>query len=176
LRREELDMRKAEIEERRIAREADDQRFRAEVEERRALREAENQRCRAEAEERRALRGEAEEKRHEETDKLRKQELALQREQLNLQRDKDKREQERQSNIASQVKWYGSALKNSLAKFPHDSAEIPAYFDNVERLFSSYEVPNAIRVKLLLLYLSEKCRTLLASLKSDEIDNYPAVL
>jgi len=65
-------------------------------------------------------------------------------------------------------------LKNSLAKFPHDSAEIPAYFDNVERLFSSYEVPNAIRVKLLLPYLSEKCRTLLARLKSDEIDDYPA--
>jgi len=107
LRREELDMRKAEIEERRIAREAEDQRFRAVAEERRALREAE-------------------EKRHEETDKLCKQELAWQREQLNLQRDKDKREQERQSNIASQVKWYGSALKNSLAKFPHDSAEIPA--------------------------------------------------
>jgi len=113
LRREELEMRKAEIEERRIAREAEDQRFRAETEERRVLREAE-------------------EKRHEEADKLRKQEIASQREQLNLQRDKDTREQEKQNNIASQVKWYRSALRNSLAKFPHDSAEIPVNFDNVE--------------------------------------------
>ena len=114
---------------------------------------------------------EAEEKRHAKADKLRKQEIELQRNQLDLQCDRDKREQEKQGNIASPVKWYGSTL----AKFPHDSTEIPAYFDNVERLFLSYEVPNTIRVKLLLPYLSEKCRTLVARLKSDEIDDYPAV-
>ena len=192
LRREELELRKAEIaaaekraaadlEERRKAREAEDQRFRAEADERRNAREAEelrlqaeDRRLQAELEERRIAR-EAEDIRHAEADKLRKQEIELQRYQLELQRDRDKREQEKQGNIASQVKWYGSALKNSLAKFPHDSAEIPAYFDNVERLFSSFEIPNAIRVKLLLPYLSEKCRTLLARLKSDEIDDYPAV-
>src|SRR5208282_4936520 len=56
---------------------------------------------------------------------LRQQKLDIQRDQLRLQAERDRRETEKQGTIAGQVKWHGSVLKSSLTKFPHDSSEIP---------------------------------------------------
>ena len=106
---------------------------------------------------------------------MRQQELDIQREQLRLQAERDRRETEKQGTIAGQVKWCGSVKKNSLSKFTHDSSEIPSYFDGVEKLFDSFKVPAAIQVKVLLPFLSDKCRTLLARFDREKMDDYPSV-
>jgi len=42
-----------------------------------------------------------------------------------------------------------------MPKFPSDVADIPIYFEGIEKIFISFEVPNDLQAKLLLPYLSE---------------------
>ena len=91
------------------------------------------------------------------------------------QRAKDEREKARQDSIASQLKLYGDIVKNVAPKFPSDHADIPIFFENIEKLFDSVKVPFELRAKLLLPHLSERARSLLLRLDQKRQNDYVEV-
>jgi hypothetical protein len=85
---------------------------------------------------------------------------------------KDKDERERKDKLASQMKYFHVAMKNSFSKFPHDPAELPAFFDHVENLFAMYEVPYSLRGPLLKAQLSDKAKAFIVRLSREQLDDY----
>ena len=72
---------------------------------------------------------------------------------------------EKRNTPAVQIKFFGNVLENVMPKFPSDVADIPVYFDGVEKISISFEVPSNLQAKLLLPYLSEKAKPLLLRLE-----------
>jgi len=83
-------------------------------------------------------------------------------------RDKDARDRANRESIAAQLKLYGDIVKNVAPKFPSDFADIPIFFESIEKLFDSVE----LRAKLLLPHLSERARSLLLRLDHKRQDDY----
>lgn len=54
-------------------------------------------------------------------------------------------------------------------------ADVPLWFDEVEKLFTTYEVPDSSRVHLIMPALTERVRYLLRTLNQDECMNYESV-
>ena len=77
--------------------------------------------------------------------------------------------------LADKVKRYGSALKQVVAPMSNDASDIPHFFESLEAMFRSFEVPDDLRGKLLLQFLSQKAKTLISRLSSEELDNYENV-
>jgi hypothetical protein len=100
--------------------------------------------------------------------KLQEEELRARQQQWEWEKARDIREAEKQKTPAAQVKLFGDALKNVMPKFPTDAADIPVYFEGVEKLYSSFEVPAALQAKLLLPYLSDKAKSLLLRLEQSK--------
>ena len=55
-----------------------------------------------------------------------------------------------------------------MPKFPSDVTDIPVYFEDIEKIFISFEVPSNLQAKLLLSYLSEKAKSLLLRLEQSK--------
>jgi flagellar biosynthesis GTPase FlhF len=179
-RRLEFEMRKFELEEarRREEREWEEARRREELEReearRREEREWEETRRREEAEVAR-LREEREEARRKEMRDLQEQELQIQRDQWEWQKSLSLRDREKQQAPAAQIKFFGSVLKNVMPRFPSDVADVPMFFEGVEKLFSSFEVPDDLKAKLLLPYLNDKAKSLLLRLEQVKQEKYSEV-
>ena len=107
--------------------------------------------------------------------KLQETELRIRQEQWDWQKTRDLRDAERKRTPAAQVKFFGDVLKNVMPKFPFDAAEIPTFFEGVEKLFDSFEVPNELRSKLLLPYLNDKSKSLLLRLTQSQQESYDEV-
>ena len=99
-------------------------------------------------------------------------EKTAQEQQFAWQREKEARERANRTSIAAQLKLFGDIVKNVAPKFPHDFADIPIFFESMEKLFDSVEVPVELRTKLLLPHLSERARSLLLRLDQKRQDNY----
>jgi hypothetical protein len=186
-RRLEFEMRKFELEEarrkeeleREVERrreEAETARLREEREEarRREEREWEEARRREEAEVAR-LREEREEACRKEMRDLQEQELQIQRDQWEWQKSLSLRDREKQQAPAAQIKFFGSVLKNVMPRFPSDVADVPMFFEGVEKLFSSFEVPDDLKAKLLLPYLNDKAKSFLLRLEQVKQEKYSEV-
>jgi len=59
-----------------------------------------------------------------------------------------------------------------MPKFPTDAADIPTYFEGLEKLYSSFDGPSSLQAKLLLPYLSDKAKSLLLRLEQSKQDVY----
>ena len=55
---------------------------------------------------------------------------------------------------------------------PKPPEELPMYFENVEKLFTTYEVPEELKAKLLLLLLTPRAKVILSGLGLDQMHNY----
>jgi len=66
----------------------------------------------------------------------------------------------RAETLADCVKCYGSALKQIVTPMSNDPPEIPQFFENLEAMFGSFEIPVNLHAKLLLPFLSQKVRVL----------------
>lgn len=78
----------------------------------------------------------------------------------------------RVETIADRVKRHGSALKQVISPMSDDPSEIPQFFENLEAMYASFQVPEDLHAKLLLPFLSQKVRTLTARLTVDELGSY----
>ena len=107
--------------------------------------------------------------------KLQEQELHIRRDQWEWQKQRDVREGEKHQTPAAQVKFFGNVLKNVMPRFPNDVADVPIFFEGVEKLFKSFEVPDSLQSKLLLPYLSDKAKSLLLRLEQSKQDKYSDV-
>jgi hypothetical protein len=58
---------------------------------------------------------------------------------------------------------------------PRDSAELPMYLDNVDNLFSLYDVPNDLKSRLLLAHLTGKAKSIVSKLSLEQLADYDAV-
>jgi hypothetical protein len=76
------------------------------------------------------------------------EELKLQQQQLDLQIARDKREKEKRSSVATQLKLFGDIVKNVAPKFPADNTDIPMFFESFEKVLSSTQAPEALHAKL----------------------------
>lgn len=103
------------------------------------------------------------------------QKLRMKQQQWEWEKSRDIREAEKQKTPAAQVKFFGNVLKNVMPKFPSDIADIPVYFEGIENLFSSFEVPSALQAKLLLPHLNDKAKSLLLRLEQSKQDVYKEV-
>ena len=161
----EFEMKKFEVEEARRKEELEVARLKEEREEarRKEERELEEARREKEAEERIAVY------------RLQEQELHIRRDQWEWQKQRDVREGEKHQTPAAQVKFFGNVLKNVMPRFPNDVADVPIFFEGVEKLFISFEVPDSLQSKLLLPYLSDKANSLLLLLEQSKQDKYSDV-
>ena len=99
----------------------------------------------------------------------------MRRDQWEWQKQRDVREGEKQKTPAALVKFFGNVLKNVMLKFPSDGADVPIFFEGVEKLFQSFEVPDTLKSKLLLPYLSDKAKSLLLRLDLPKQEKYSEV-
>ena len=113
---------------------------------------------------------------------LRAAELDAQKEQLRLDAEKVGLEKERlrlqienAESPAAQLKRYGDALRGALSHMPVDAADLPAFFDNAERLFDDIKASQAYRSQLLMPYLSEKARALIGRMDKTKSSQYTEV-
>jgi hypothetical protein len=58
---------------------------------------------------------------------LKNKEIVLKQQEMEILARKDKDERERKDKLASQMKYFHVAMKNSFSKFPHDPVELPAF-------------------------------------------------
>jgi hypothetical protein len=174
----EVERRREEAEAARLREEREEARRREELEREEARRreelEREEARRREEAEVAR-LREEREEARRKEMRDLQEQELQIQRDQWEWQKSLCLRDREKQQAPAAQIKFFGSMLKNVMPRFSSDVADVPMFFEGVEKLLSSFEVPDDLKAKLLLPYLSDKAKSLLLRLEQAKQEKYSEV-
>jgi len=81
----------------------------------------------------------------------------------------------RVETLADSVKRYGFALKQAVSPMPSDPTEIPQFFDSLEAMFRSFEFPADLRAKLLLPCLSLKAKLLISCLNDEELEDYEVV-
>ena len=72
--------------------------------------------------------------------------------------------------LADRIKRYGSALKQVISPMPTDASEIPQFFESIEAMFRSFEVPGDLQAKLLLPFLSQKAKSLISRLQAEELN------
>jgi len=56
-----------------------------------------------------------------------------------------------------------------------DATEIPQFFESLEAMFRSFEIPADLRAKLLLPFLSLKAKSLISRLNAEELEDYEGV-
>ena len=99
----------------------------------------------------------------------------MQQQSIELQKQEQERAEDRlrESNtLSARVKKYGDVLKQVLPHMPDDVAEVLAYWDSVDVIFSTYEVPAEIRAHLALPYLSAKAKSLMHRLTPDVVSDW----
>jgi len=66
----------------------------------------------------------------------------------------------RQNTLAGRTKIFGDAMRHVLPQMPPESAELPQFFETVEKLFEMYDVPGDIKSKLLIPILTAQAKAL----------------
>jgi len=64
-------------------------------------------------------------------------------------------------SLTDRTKKFGDALMHVLPHMPSEHAELPQFFDTVEKLFTIYQVPADVQAKLLIPILSSQLKPLL---------------
>jgi hypothetical protein len=104
--------------------------------------------------------------RYEIEDRFRADQLKLQREQLEW-------DKQRNATRVFQLKQYGDAIRNSVSKMDENSPlDFLPFIANFERVFTELSVPDGLRVALITPYLSEQCRTLINRLQPVDASSY----
>ena len=102
-------------------------------------------------------------------------ELSLREQEIRLRDRELTRRTEENERPAVRVKLFGDAMRNSALRMGNDPLDLIPFFENVERLFNSLEVPDDLRVNLLRPYLNEKAKSLLTRLDSHRAGDYDVV-
>ena len=111
-------------------------------------------------------------------DAMQIREQDLERERLNREADRLEREGHREREKAKEVtmtamtKKFGDTMKHVLPQMPKSPEELPMYFENVETLFTTYELPEELNAKLLLSLLTPRAKAVLSGLGLDQMHNY----
>jgi len=80
------------------------------------------------------------------------------------QMQKDEEEKARKESLPGQLRYFGKMVEHLLPKMGDDPAEYPAYFESVEDIFRTTQVPKNIQAKLVLPKLNDRSRSLLTKM------------
>jgi len=78
----------------------------------------------------------------------------------------------RQDTLAGRTKIFGDAMRHVLPQMPSESAEMPQFFEAVEKLFAMYDVPNDIKSKLLITVLTAQAKALVNRMSVECMGQY----
>jgi len=79
------------------------------------------------------------------------------------------------NSLAGRTKKSGDALRHVLPHMPSEHAELPQFFNTVEKLFKIYQVPADVQGKLLIPILSSQAKTIIGRMTSDDLESYDKV-
>ena len=65
------------------------------------------------------------------------------------------------NSLTARTKRFGDALRHVLPHMPSEHADLPQFFDTVEKLFTIYQVPADVQGKLLIPILSTQAKTII---------------
>jgi hypothetical protein len=86
----------------------------------------------------------------------------LKRKELALQEERERREADGRNSMVTRIKRLGDAMKNAISRMPNNPMELVSFFENLERLFETFEVEDDLKANLLRPYLNDRARNLLA--------------
>jgi hypothetical protein len=66
----------------------------------------------------------------------------LKRQELQRQEEHDRLEKEKREATGSRVTRFGDAIKRAMSRMPNDPIELVSFFDSLEKLYATFEVPN----------------------------------
>jgi len=78
-------------------------------------------------------------------------------------------------SLTGRTKKFGDVLRHVLPHMPSEHAELPQFFDTVEKLFTIYQVPADVQAKLLIPILSSQAKTIIGRMTSDDLMSYDKV-
>ena len=77
-----------------------------------------------------------------------------------------------EGNLALQTKRFGEMMRHVLPKMPAESAELPQFFETVEKLYVMYAVPEVVQAKLLIPLLTAQAKSLVNRMSIEEMGKY----
>jgi hypothetical protein len=92
----------------------------------------------------------------------------LRRRELGLQEERNRREREQRDTMTERIKRYGDAMKHAMTKMPNDPIELVHFFENVETLFQTFEVPDDLKSTLLRPYVTDHLAQ-----STDDLSRFP---
>jgi len=81
----------------------------------------------------------------------------------------------RDDSLTGRTKKFGDALGHVLPHMPSEHAELPQFFDTVEKRFTIYQVPAEVQTKLLIPILSSQAKTIIGRMTSSDLMSYNKV-
>jgi len=75
-------------------------------------------------------------------------------------------------NMAFQTKRFGEMMRHFLPKMPQESAELPQFFETVEKLYAMYEVPAEVQAKILIPLHTAQAKSLVNQMTIDDMSKY----
>jgi len=75
-------------------------------------------------------------------------------------------------NSALQTKRFVEIMRHALPKMPLESAELPQFFETVEKLYVMYEVPAEVQAKILIPLLTAQAKSLVNQMSIDDMSKY----
>ena len=63
-------------------------------------------------------------------------------------------------------------MRHVLPKMPHESAELPQFFETVEKLYAMYAVPGVVQANLLIPLLTDQAKALVNQMSVDSMSKY----
>jgi len=78
-------------------------------------------------------------------------------------------------SLAGRTKRFGETLRHVLPSMPIEIAELPQFFDTIEKLYEMYEVPADLQAKLLIPLLTSHAKSVIGRMSIADMEQYDSV-
>ena len=92
---------------------------------------------------------------------------------MQLREDSLHRRELREESLVAQTKRYGQAVQYALTNMPAEAGELPAWFDMVDNVWITYDVPEELKSKLVIPKLTTRAKSLMTHLPASDQASYP---
>jgi len=79
------------------------------------------------------------------------------------------------NSLTGRTKKFGDALRHVLPHMPSEHAELPQFFDTLEKLFTVSQVPADVQAKVLIPILSTQAKAIIGRMTSEDLMSYDKV-
>ena len=75
-------------------------------------------------------------------------------------------------NLALLTKRFGEMMRHFLPKMPQECAELPQFFETVEKLYAMYEISAEVQAKIIIPLLTVQAKILVNQMTIDNMSKY----